>query len=51
MNKKEKYIILIINTLLCIGAIVFTATMMYGWGVFVKIVCYIIPSVLSLIHI
>ena len=45
MNKKEKYIILIINTLLCIGAIVFTVTMMYGWGVFVKIVCYIIPSV------
>ena len=36
---------MIINTLLCIGAIVFTATMMYGWGVFVKIVCYIIPSV------
>lgn len=45
MSKKEKITILILNTLLCIGAIVFTATMMDGWGVFVKIVCYAVPSV------
>lgn len=45
MSKKEKIIILILNTLLCVGAIVFTATLMDGWGVFVKIICYAIPSV------
>lgn len=45
MSKKEKLLILILNTLLCIAVIVFTATMMDGWSVFVLVVCYLIPSV------
>ena len=44
MSKKEKLLILIINTLLCIAVIVFTATLMDGWSVFVLVVCYLIPS-------
>ena len=44
MSKKEKLIIFILNTLLCIAAIVFTATMMDGWGVFVLVICYLVPS-------
>lgn len=44
MSKKEQLIIFILNTLLCIAVIVFTATMMDGWSVFVLTICYIIPS-------
>ena len=51
MSKKEKLLIFILNTLLCIAAIVFTATMMDGWGVFVLCVCYIIPSACLLVGI
>ncbi|MDE7438954.1 MAG: VTT domain-containing protein [Clostridia bacterium] len=45
MSKKEKLIIFILNTLLCIAAMVFTVTMMDGWGVFVLIICYAVPSI------
>ena len=45
MSKKEKLLIFILNTLLCIAVIVFTATLMDGWSVFVLVVCYLIPSV------
>lgn len=44
MSKKEKLIIIILNTLLCVASILFTATMMDGWGVFVLIACYAVPS-------
>lgn len=44
MSKREKLLILIFNTLLCIAVIIFTATLMDGWSVFVLCVCYIIPS-------
>lgn len=44
MSKKEKLLIFILNTLLCIASIVFTVTMMDGWGVFVLIVCFAVPS-------
>lgn len=45
MSKTEKLIILIINTLLCSGAIVLTATLMQGWGVLVSIICYALPCI------
>lgn len=45
MKRQEKLLILILNTLLCIAVTVFTATMMHGWGVFVLIICYALPSV------
>lgn len=49
MSKKERLLIFIINTLLCIASIVFTVTMMDGWGVFVLILCYVVPSVCLLV--
>lgn len=44
MSKKERILILILNALLCVAVIVFTATLMKGWGVFVTAVCYALPS-------
>ena len=44
MSKKERILILILNALLCVAVIVFTATLMSGWGVFVTAVCYALPS-------
>lgn len=51
MGKKEKLLIFILNTLLCIASIVFTVTMMDGWGVFVLVVCYAVPSACLLVGI
>lgn len=45
MSKKEKLLIFIFNTLLCITSVIVTATLMDGWGVFVLVVCYAIPSI------
>lgn len=51
MSKKEELIIFILNTLLCIAVIVFTAMMMDGWSVFVLVVSYTLPCACLLVGI
>lgn len=45
MNKKEKILIFILNAFFCLASILFTALLMDGWGVFISIFCYALPSV------
>ena len=44
MNRNLKIALLAVNTVLCVLIILATAFFMSGWGVFVKIICYAIPS-------
>lgn len=45
MSRKEKIIVLITNTLLGVGTILLTALLMEGWGIFITVICYVLPSV------
>ncbi|MDE6442445.1 MAG: VTT domain-containing protein [Clostridia bacterium] len=45
MNKKSKIAVLTATIILCLAVITESVFMMYGWGTFVKIVCYAIPAV------
>ena len=44
MSKSGKIALFVINVLLCAAIALEMALMMYGWGLFVKIVCYLIAA-------